>query len=69
MAFPPTPQKQMKRTSHFKKSNQQYLLSKFKFSMTEFWKTCICHCEFDNFPIAKDVSDEISDVNEAFDIV
>lgn len=37
--------------------------------MTEFWETCICYCEFDNCPKAKNVSDEIRDVNEAFDII
>lgn len=26
---------------------------------SEFWRTCICHCKVDSFPIFKDFSDEI----------
>lgn len=31
----------------------------------EFWKTCVCHCILDSFPILKDFFDVIgSDINE-----
>lgn len=26
----------------------------------EFWKICICHCEFDSFPIVKGFSNKTS---------
>lgn len=39
-------------------------ISAFKQKL-EFWKTCICHHELDNFPVVKDFSDEIDgDINK-----
>ena len=37
-------------------NNYKFLAFKQKL---EFWKTSICLCEFDSFPILKDLSDEI----------
>ena len=52
---------------HWKENNRRYLLPivKFKFqAKIRLLKTCICHHEFDSFPISQDFYDEIgNDIN------
>lgn len=49
------------------KDNNQSSSPKFKHSIkVRILETCICHYELDNFPLVKDVPDEISNINEVF---